>query len=178
MKRQHFLLAFVLCVSACQTGGPPVARKIPHVTKIHGDRLVDNYYWLRKKDSPAVLAYLKAEDAYTDWFMKPTQPFQDALYKEMLGRIQETDTSVPFRDGQWFYYRRTEEKKQYPIYCRKLGSTNASEEVTLDLNKLSEGRAFIGLGAYEVSDDGNLLAYSIDTTGFREYTLYMKDFRA
>src|ERR1043166_9154944 len=175
MKRQHFLLAFVLCVSACQTGGPPVARKIPHVTKIHRDRLVDNYYWLRQKDSPAVLAYLKAEDAYTDWFMKPTQPLRDALYKEMLGHIQETDQSVPYRDGDWFYYHRTEEGKQYRIYCRKHGSTDAVEQVTLDMNAIAEGKEFLSVGVYEVSDDGNLLAFSTDETGFREYTMQIKN---
>jgi oligopeptidase B len=154
---------------------PPIAKKIPHVTTIHGERLVDNYYWLRKKGSLAVLAYLKVEDAYTDWFMKPTQPLQDALYKEMLGRIQETDTSVPYRDGDYYYYHRAEEGKQYPIYCRKRGSTNAAEEVTVDLNKLGEGQEFIDLGVYEVSDDGNWLAYSLDTTGFQEFTLYIKN---
>src|ERR1043166_6594784 len=175
MKRQHFLLAFVLCVSACQTAGPPVARRLPHFTKIHGDRLVDNYYWLRKKDSPAVLAYLKAEDAYTDAFIKPAQPLQEALYKEMLGHIQETDSSVPYRDGDWLCYHRTEEGEQYPIYCRKQGTTNAAEEITLDMNAMAKGKAFLAVGVYEVSDDGKLLAFSTDETGFRKYTLYVKD---
>src|SRR5437667_2182236 len=109
MKRLPLILALALSVTACKTTAsrtepsapqPPVAPKIPHVTKIHGDRLVDNYFWLRKKNDPRVLAYLRAEDAYSEWFMKPTQPLHDALYKEMLGRIQETDTSVPYRDGQ------------------------------------------------------------------------------
>ena len=175
MKRQHFLLAFVLYVSACQTAGPPVARRLPHFTKIHGDRLVDNYYWLRKKDSPAVLAYLKAEDAYTDAFMKPAQPLQEALYKEMLGHIQETDSSVPYRDGDWLCYHRTEEGEQYPIYCRKQGTTNSAEEITLDMNAMAKGKAFLAVGVYEVSDDGKLLAFSTDETGFRKYTLYVKD---
>jgi oligopeptidase B len=156
---------------------PPVAKKVPHVTTIHGERLVDNYFWLRQKDSPAVLAYLKAEDAFTEAFMKPTQPLQDALYKEMLGHIQETDKSVAHRDGDWFYYYRTEAEKQYPIYCRKQGTLSAPEQVTLDLNKMGEGLEFIDLGAYEVSDDGNLLAYTIDVTGFQEFTLRVKDLR-
>ncbi|HUK81557.1 MAG TPA: S9 family peptidase [Verrucomicrobiae bacterium] len=186
MNIRTLLLVCVISlgVSACQTPAPPqgqsvtqppVAKKIPHITTLHGDRLVDNYYWLRKRNSPAVLAYLKAEDAYTDWFMKSTGPLQEALYKEMIARVQETDTSVPYRDGDYFYYHRTEEGKQYPVYCRKRGSTNAVEEVTLDLNRLGEGQEFIELGVYEVSDDGNLLAYSLDTTGLEVFTLYIKN---
>src|ERR1041385_8447390 len=175
-------LIIVACVVAgCQSvppppvTAPPIAKKIPHITKIHGDRLIDNYFWLRKKDSPSVLAHLKAEDTYTDWFMKPTQRLQDALYKEMLGHMQETDQSVPYRDGDWFYYHRTEEGKQYPIYCRKHGSTDAVEQVTLDMNAMAEGKGFLAVGVYEVSDNGNLLAFSTDETGFREYTLQVKN---
>ena len=93
----------------------PSPHDVAAVLKEYGERLVDNYFWLRQKDSPAVLAYLKAESAYTDFVMKPTQPIQDALYKEMLGHIQETDRSVAYRDGEWLYYFRTEADKQYPI---------------------------------------------------------------
>ncbi len=156
---------------------PPIAKKIPKVAVIHGERLVDNYFWLRNKNDPRVLNYLKAENAYTDWFMKPTAAFQEALYNEMLGRIQETDSTVPSRDGDYFYYSRTEQGKQHPIYCRKRGSVDAPEEITLDLNELGQNKEFIDLGAYEVSDDGTLLAYTIDVTGFRQYTLYIKDFQ-
>src|SRR5438552_862888 len=165
MKTQARLIIVLLALVGCQTARqpavtqPPVAKKIPHITSIHGDRLVDNYFWLRQRDSPAVLAYLKAEDAFTEAFMKPTLPLQDALYKEMISHIQETDRSVSYRDGDWLYYFRTEADKQYPIYCRKHGSLSAPEEITLDLNKLGEGLAFIYLGADEISDDGNLLAY-------------------
>ena len=157
---------------------PPVARKVPKVDVTHGERRVDDYFWLREKSNPEVAAYLEAENAYADAFMKPTEAFQEALYKEMLGRIQETDLSVPYRDGGYFYYSRTEEGKQYPILCRKKGSLDAAEEVTLDLNALAEGHEFFSLGAYTVSDDGSLLAYSTDVTGFREYTLYVKDLRS
>ena len=122
-------------------------------------------------------AYLDAENAYTDAFMKETAPLQEKLYDEMLGRIQETDLSVPYRKGDYFYYSRTEEGKQYPIYCRKHGSLDAPEEVTLDLNELAKGERFMARGDYEVSDDGNLLAYTLDNTGFREYTLHVKDLR-
>jgi oligopeptidase B len=156
---------------------PPVAKKIPKIDVLHGDIRQDDYYWLREKDDPEVLGSLRAENAYTDAAMKPTEGFQDALYKEMLARIKEDDSSVPYRRGAYFYYSRTERGKQYPIYCRKAGSLDAPEEVTLDLNALAEGHPFFSLGASAVSDDDHLLAYSTDITGFREYTLYVKDLR-
>ncbi|MEI6083433.1 MAG: S9 family peptidase [Verrucomicrobiota bacterium] len=176
MNRRLLFLAFVIGLSACQTA-PPVAKRVPHITAIHGERLVDDYFWLREKESPAVLAYLKAENAYTDVVMKPTQPLQDKLYNEMIGHLQETDRGVAHRDGDWLYYHRTEATKQYPIYCRKRGSLAAAEEIVLDLNQLGAGQEFIDLGAFEVSDDGNWLAYSLDATGFQEFTLFVKDLR-
>src|SRR3989441_6480039 len=154
---------------------PPVAKKIPKVDIVHGDRRQDDYAWLRHRDDPKVLAHLRAENAYTDEMMAPTAPFQAALYAEMLGRIKEDDTTVPYRRGNHFYYSRTEKGKQYPILCRKHGSLEAPEEITLDLNRLAEGHAFLALGAYAVSDDGRRLVYTVDVTGSREYTLYVKD---
>jgi len=159
------------------TPHPPVAKKVLHVTKVNGTTLKDNYYWLRDRKDPDVMKYLKAENAYTEQVMKPTKDFQDSLYKEMLSHMKQTDLSVPVRQGRYFYYSRTEEGKQYPYRCRKLGSTDAPEEILLDLNKLAEGHSFLGLGEFSVSDDGNLLAYSVDTTGYRQYTLYVKDLR-
>jgi len=156
---------------------PPVAKKIPKITVLNGDTLQDDYFWLREKDNPDVLAYLREENAYTGELMKPTEAFQEALYQEMLRRIKEDDSSVPYRRGGHFYYSRTEKGKQYPIYCRKAGSLDAPEEVTLDLNAMAAGHPFFSLGAYSISDDGHLLAYSTDITGFREYTLYVKDLR-
>ncbi len=150
---------------------PPVAKTIPKTDTIHGDVRVDDYAWLREKDNPDVLAYLEAENAYTDAVTAPTEALQETLYQEMKGRIQETDLSVPYRYGDYFYYSRTEEGRQYPIRCRKQGSLEAEEQVTLDLNALAEGHSYLGLGTYAVSDDGNLLAYSTDVTGFRQYTL-------
>jgi oligopeptidase B len=138
---------------------------------------VDNYYWLREKDNPAVLAYLRAEDAYTDRFLTPTKPLQEKIYNEMLARVQEPDDTVPYRDGDWLYFRRTEPGKQYPTYLRKRASTNATEEIVLDLNAMAKGKAFLDVGVTEVSDDGNLLAFSTDETGFRDNTLYVKDLR-
>ena len=156
----------------------PVARRLPVATELHGERRVDDYAWLRDKADPAVLAYLEAENAYADAVMEPTKPLQEALYREMLGRIQETDLSVPCRkDGHW-YYSRTEEGKQYPIHCRKPGSLEAPEEVILDENALAEGLPFFDLGVFAVSDDARLLLYSTDVTGFREYTLFVRDLAA
>ncbi len=156
---------------------PPIAKRIPKKTTIHGDVLVDDYFWLREKTNPEVIAYLEAENAYTEAMMKPTEALQEALYKEMLARIKQTDLSVPYRDGNYYYYSRTEEGKQYPILCRKKGSLSAPEEIMLDLNELAKGHKYLGLGAATVSNDGNLLAYSTDTTGYRQYKLQVKDLR-
>ncbi len=156
---------------------PPIARKIPKVYATHGDIRTDDYFWLREKTNPDVIAYLDSENAYTDAVMKPLESLQNKLYKETLDRIKQTDLSVPYKYGDYWYYTRTEEGKQYQIYCRKLQTMDGEEQVTLDLNLLSEGHKFLGLGIYKVSDDGNLLAYSLDTTGFRDYRCYIKDLR-
>jgi oligopeptidase B len=156
---------------------PPVAKQLAKITEIHGYKLTDNYFWLREKSNPEVIKYLEAENQYTDAVMKPTQALQDTLYKEMLGRIKQTDLSVPYKQGEYYYYTRTEEGKQYPYFCRKRGSLEAREEIMLDQNKLAEGHTYSGLGALTVSDDGNWLAYSLDTNGYRQYTLYVKDLR-
>ena len=153
---------------------PPVARKIPKVDMLHGDVREDDYFWLRDKDSPDTLAYLNAENSYTEALTATTAAFQDALYREMLARIKEDDQSVPYPYGGWLYYSRTETGKQYAIHCRKR-ALDAPEEVTVDLNVLAEGHPFCALGAYSVSDDGRWLAYTVDFTGFRDYTLYIKD---
>ncbi|MEQ1883002.1 MAG: S9 family peptidase, partial [Burkholderiales bacterium] len=157
---------------------PPVARRIPHVGVVHGERRVDDYHWLRNKDNPEVRAYLESENAYTAAMMKPSEPFQRQLYREMVGRIKETDTEVPYRDGGHFYYSRTVKGRQYRIYCRKKGSLNSTEAVIFDVNAQAKGHAYYSLGAFEISPDENLLAYSSDTSGFREYTLQIKDLRS
>ncbi len=171
------LAAGAVSLAADSPAGPPAAKKVPRESILHGDTRVDDYFWLREKEDPEVIAYLEAENAYTEAAMAPTKALQESLYEEILGRIKETDLSVPYRKRGHYYYSRTEEGKQYAIHCRKTGSLDAPEEVTLDLNALAEGKAFLGLGDYEVSDDGNLLAFSTDTTGFRVYTLHVKDLR-
>jgi oligopeptidase B len=145
------------------------------VDLLHGDARVDNYFWLRDKSNPEVIAYLEAENAWTAAGMRHTEPLQQRLYQEMLGRVRETDLSVPYRDRGWWYYTRTEQGKSYPIFCRRRGSLDAPEEVFFDQNQAAEGKAFHALGGMDVSPDGRLLLYLEDLTGFREYTLYVRD---
>ncbi|CAN5727555.1 oligopeptidase B [soil metagenome] len=154
---------------------PPMAGKKSKTLDIHGETRVDDYFWLRDKLNPAVISYLESENAHTAAVMKPTEAFQESLYKELLGRIKQTDTQVPYRQDGYFYYSRTVEGLQYPIYARRKGSMTAVEEITLDLNEMAKGHPYTGLGAYNVSDDSKLLAYSMDYDGHRDYTLYIKD---
>lgn len=177
---------------------PPVAKRVEVVTELFGDKRVDPYAWLRDKPNPEVAQYLEAENAYAHAWLKPTEPLQAALYQEMLGHIKQTDLTVAYRLGKFFYYSRTEQGKQYPIHCRRritLGGgfkpleskdpmpagiepgQAGPEDVLVDLNELAKGEKFMALGAMTVSDDGNLLAYTTDNTGFRQYTLFVKDLR-
>ena len=155
----------------------PTAPRVDHREVRHGATVVDDYFWLREKSNPKVTQYLEAENAYTAAMTRDQQPFSEALYKEMLGRIKQTDLSVPTSRRGYLYYSRTEEGKQYPIQCRRKGAMDAPEEVLLDLNELGKGKKFIGVGAFVVSDDQNLLAYAVDYTGFRQYSLRVKDLR-
>src|ERR1035437_1800749 len=180
---------------------PPIARKEYKETQLHGVVLVDDYAWLRDKESPEVTAYLDAENAYADAAMAPLADLREKLYQEMLSHMKQTDVSVPYRDGAWWYYTRTEEVSQYAIHCRKPatvpqplgapslrlvsgarvgdlepGPTNDQpEQVILDGNELAKGHAFFSIGVTDITDDGRWLAYTTDTTGFREYTLRIKD---
>jgi oligopeptidase B len=156
---------------------PPVARREPVEHILHGDRRVDHYAWLREKENPEVVAYLNAENAYTDAVLQDTTAFQEKLYNEMLGKILQTDLTVPYLLRGYLYFTRTIEGKQYPIHCRRADTEAAPEELLLDLNALAEGHSFLGLGSFSVSDDNQLLAYSLDTTGFRQFTLRLKDLR-
>src|SRR5215203_3384809 len=183
------LLLFVTCMlsidnnAIAQSNGgasapqPPMAEKKPKTTNIHGTTLVDDYFWLREKTDPAVLAHLQTENAYAEELMKPTNKLQEKLYNEMLSHIKQTDKNVPYRAGDYFYYTRTEEGKQYPIFCRTKGSPDGPEEIVLDQNELAKGQKFMSIGGFVPSDDGNLLAYSTDTTGYRQFTLQVKDLR-
>ena len=157
------------------TPQPPVAKRIPKSINYHSDCLTDDYFWLREKSDPAVAAYLEAENAYADAMLADTAQRQEALYAEILSHIKQTDENVPYRKGDYLYYGRTEEGKQYGIYCRKRAEPEGVEEITLDLNEMAKNEKFMSIGAYQVSDDGRYLAYSTDVTGFRQYTLHVKD---
>ena len=166
----------VLC--GCQFGdrpSAPSARIQPHRTSVHGETRTDDYHWLRERDDPAVLSHLERENAHTAAVMRHTEGLQKTLYEEIRGRIQETDLSVPARDGAYYYYSRTIAGKQYRVRCRKKGSLAAPEEVLLDENELAEGRAYFRVGVFGVSPDHRLLAYSVDDDGSETYTLRVKD---
>lgn len=159
---------------------PPVAKKVPKVLKIHGYEITDNYAWLRdrndKKD-PAIIEHLNAENTYTEAYMGPHKGLTDTLYKEMLGRIKQNDLSVPYKLGNFWYFNRVEEGKQYPTYLRSKTRDGANPETLIDQNKMAEGLKYFAISNFEPSDDGNLLAFATDTTGYRQYTLQIKDLR-
>ena len=184
MRHTLYLTACALGASALgaqvtqQALTPPTVEKRAHVDTLHGDVRTDDYFWLRFKTDPAVRPYLEAENAYAEAFLAPTKGLRERLYNEMLGRIKQTDLSVPYRYNGYFYYTRTVEGQQYPIFARKRGSVDAPEQITVDLNELAKGQVFMSLGSYQVSDDGNLLAFSIDSTGYRQYALRVKDLRS
>ncbi len=159
---------------------PPIARKDHKETHLHGVTLADDYAWLRDKETPEVTAYLEAENAYAEAVMAPLDGLREKLNQEMLSHMKQTDVSVPYRDGDWWYYTRTEEGLQYAISCRKPGlaagpAPDAVENVILDGNELAKGHAFFSVGDSDITDDGRWLAYTTDTTGFRQYTLRIKD---
>ena len=160
-----------------ETPQPPMPTKKPKVTKIHDYTMTDDFFWLREKSNPDVIKHLEAENAYADTLMGPRKALQEKLYQEMVSHIKETDDTVPYRWGDYLYFSRTEKGKQYPIYLRKKGSLDAKEEVLLDLNELSKGFKFYSVQSFVPSDDGNLLAYSTDTTGYRQFKLQIKDLR-
>jgi oligopeptidase B len=158
---------------------PPMAKRIPHPTSLHGRTLQDDYYWLRNKGTPEVESYLEAENAYADAAAKGFEPLAASLYDEMLARVQQEDESPPYKEGAYLYYSRTEKGKQYPIHCRKrAGAKDASEQVLLDLNEIGKDEKYIAVPKAVVSDDGNVLAYLVDTTGSRQNTLKVKDLRS
>ena len=159
----------------------PIAPVREYVREWHGEKVNDPWFWLREKDSPPVLKYLLAENAYTDAATKGLAPMTGRLYKEMLGRIKETDLDVPVRRGNWVYYSRTVKGLQYPIRCRRpvtaalAYDAKAPEQVLIDLNTMAKGKAFINLGDMKVSDDAAWLLFTIDDTGFQQFKLFRKN---
>ncbi len=187
MNRMPYLvLSILIAVTfstmsiAQETIKPPVAKKEPKVLKIHGYEITDNYAWMRdrnEKKDPEIVKYLEAENAYTESHMGSHKAFVDNLYNEMLGRIKQTDLSVPVKMGDYWYFNKTVEGKQYPTYFRSKARDGKDAELLIDQNEMATGFKYFAIGAFEPSDDGNFLAFSTDTTGYRQYTLQIKDLR-
>jgi oligopeptidase B len=189
MNRRHSarVFSFFLCLGialgvgqlSCQKAAPgpkpPVAETIRKEFQEFGTTRVDNYYWLRERENPKVIDYLKAENDYLKAVMKPTEALQEKLYREIVGRIKATDMSVPYRDNGYYYYSRFDEGKEYPVHCRKKGSLEAPEEVLLDASAMAEGQPFFSLMGLEVSPDNRLLSYAVDTVSRRLYKQYFKN---
>jgi oligopeptidase B len=154
---------------------PPVAEKIKKELTAHGDTRIDNYYWMNNREDPKVISWLTAENAYLDTIMAPSRKLEEELFEEMKGRIKETDVSVPYLKSGYYYYTRYEQGKEYPIYCRKKGSLEAAEQVMLNVNDMAKGYKYFQVGGMDVSMDGKLLAYSVDTVSRREYTVHVKN---
>lgn len=171
------LLPTALLLTANVLAQPPVAKKIPHRTSIHGQELVDSYFWMRNYKDPDVKAYLKAENAYTDRVMAPLKKLEKCLYQEMLSRVQEDDQRPPYRKGKFGYFSRTEKGKAYPILCRRPWGKRGPVEVLLDLNELAKGHPYLGIGDLEISPDDSQVAYTADFTGYRQYQLSVLDLK-
>ena len=183
IKKQLFLV--FLTISTMGIGqmmkykgiATPTVKIKPKEMLIHDHLRIDNYYWLNERENPEVLDYLKAENGYVEKVMEPVKAFEESLFQEMKGRIQEKDKSVPVKDGNYFYYARFIEGGEYPIYCRKKESLMATEEILLDGNKLGKGKAYFSVGGYEISDDETIMAYGTDTVSRRNYTVRFKDLK-
>jgi len=177
-------LAFVLlCLSfACAPKKgeekmikPPVAEKIAKELTMHGDTRVDNYFWLNQRDNPKVIEYLKAENAYKEAILKHTEELQETLFKEIVGRIKQTDMSVPYKDNGYYYYTGYKEGFEYPIYYRKRENLEAEEEILLNVNEMAKGHDFFNVTGLSISSNNNLISYGVDTVSRRKYTLHFKD---
>jgi len=177
MRRETLFLTLMTLtpIVADTTAAPPVAKTVPKPITVNGDTRIDNYFWLRDRNDPATIQYLEDENRYTEAMTLHTVVLQSKLYSEMLGRIKQTDLSVPTKRDDYFYYSRTEEGKQYSIFCRKHGSIQAPEEILLDGNAMAEGKKYFRVGNFLTSPNHRLLAYSVDFDGDEAYTIHVKD---
>lgn len=173
----YFLCCLILlnCQDSMKKITPPVAEKRPKELTIHNHTRIDNYYWLNNRDDKDVIAYLEAENEYTKEMMKDTEKLQEKIYQEIIGRIKQTDESVPYKDNGYFYYVRYEEGKEYPVYCRKKESLEAPEEIMLNVNEMAEGFDYYHVAGYSVSPDNKMIAYGVDTLSRRIYTIHFKN---
>jgi oligopeptidase B len=154
---------------------PPIAEKIKKELTEHGNTRTDNYFWLNQSDNPKVVEYLKAENNYTDEMLRHTEDLQEKLYNEIIGRIKQDDTSVPYKDNGYFYYTRYEDGREYPVHCRKKGTIDSPEEVLLNVNEMAKGKKFFNAAGLSVSMDNKFLSYGVDTIGRRKYNIFIKN---
>ena len=176
------LILFTLIISGCSKKekvkpdlAPPIAKKIQKQLTIHEDTRIDNYFWLRERENPEVIEYLKAENEYKDAILKHTEKLQQKLFKEIVGRIKQTDESVPYKDNGYFYYSRYEKGQEHPIYCRKKESLEAKEHIMLNVNEMAKGYDFYRVAGRNVSDDNKFIAFGVDTVSRRKYTIHFKN---
>lgn len=172
------LMSTSLSVPAAKLPAPPHPPKKPHVVRApHGAERVDEYYWLRDdtRKNPEMLAYLNAENAYADAVTQPLRPLQDRIYEEIVGRIKQDDSSVPYRERGYWYYTRFETGENYPVHARRKGSMESPEEILLDVNAMAAGKEYFSVGDHEVSQDNTLLAWAEDDVGRRQYTIRFKN---
>src|SRR5215469_5637688 len=155
-----------------------MVKRIPTQLEKHGRVRLDDYYWLRERDNPEVIAYLNAENAYAEKEMAHTKGFEEKLFEEIKARFKQTDMSVPYKRDDYFYYTRYEEGKEYPIYARKRGLLEQPEEIMLDVNVLAQGHEFFSVGGSAVSSGQDILAYAVDTQGRRVHTTYFKNLKS
>ena len=176
MKRLFVAFGFLAIIALlyCSQERVPQAPKIPTTLETNGAERTDDYYWMRDRDNPAVLKYLRAENRYRERMMAPVENLQDTLFQEMKSRIKQDDSTVPAKEDSFWYYRRYEQGKEYPIYCRKKGSLEAPEEILLDVNELAEGQEFCDVRGFKASPDHQIISYAVDFVGRRKYTLRFK----
>ena len=175
MKKYLLPAVFMAANPFLLAGEPPSARKEPHRLEKHGQVRMDDYYWLKERGKPEVTEYLRAENAYADAAMKHTEKLQQELFAEMKARIKQDDSTVPFKYGDYYYYKTYRSGAEYPVYARKRGSPGGEEEVILDVNELAKGKAFCQVRFPSIRPDHKMIAYAMDTGGRRFFDVYFKD---
>lgn len=177
-KYKHFLYQILIIIAMTfQTiaQNPPIAKRISKELSIHGHVRVDDYFWLRERENPDVIKYLEDENAYTESVMSDYKGLRENLFNEIVARIKQSDQSVPYKSNGFFYYVRYEEKKEYPIYCRKKDNLDNTEEILLNVNEIAEGKSYCSVSGLSVSPDNTMLAYGVDYVSRRLYTIYFKN---
>ena len=169
------ILSFFSCTAPQNQIQAPVAEKIEQKLIMHGDTRIDFYYWMRDRENPAVIEYLEAENAYLEAVMLHTKPLQETIFQEMVGRIKQDEASAPYYNNGYYYYTRFEEGGEYPIYCRKRGSLDAPEEILLNVPQMAKNHSYFRVGSFDISPDNKRIAFTVDTMGRRQYTIYYKD---